>query len=131
MKIPREARKLSRELFGLTVRTGKLDPAIARDVADTLLREKPRFYFLILKEFTRLVHLELLKHHALIESAEPLDAEDRAAVQQHLLQRFGKDTTFAFQDRPALLGGIRVKVGSDVWDGSVRARLDSLSKSLG
>ena len=40
------------------------------------------------------------------------------------------DLILTGQTRPELLGGIRVKVGSDVWDGSVKARLESLKASL-
>jgi F-type H+-transporting ATPase subunit delta len=36
----------------------------------------------------------------------------------------------AFGQNPALIGGLRVKVGSDVYDGSVRAKLESLAASF-
>jgi F-type H+-transporting ATPase subunit delta len=128
MKIPREARKTSRELFGLVVRSGRLDPQAAKLVADTLLRERPRHYFQILKEFTRLVRLEDERHHAVVESSADLDRPTRDLVQSELTTRFGPETTFSFRTNASLIGGMRVKLGSDVWDGSVRSRLDALRR---
>jgi F-type H+-transporting ATPase subunit delta len=128
MKIPREARKISRELFGLVVRSGRLDPGAVTQVADALLREKPRHYFQILKEFSRLVRLEAERHHAIVESSVELDAPTQKMVQSELKSRFGAETTFSFRTNPALIGGMRVKLGSDVWDGSVRSRLEALRR---
>lgn len=126
MKIPREARRLAREFFGLTMHEGHLDAVKVRMVADTIVEKKPRHYLLILKDFVRLVRLELEKHHAVVESAVALGGEVQGQIRQDLLKRFGADTTFEFQEHPALIGGMRVKLGSDVWDGSVRSRIDSL-----
>jgi F-type H+-transporting ATPase subunit delta len=36
----------------------------------------------------------------------------------------------SFVQNPALLGGLRIRVGSDVYDGSVRARLESLREAF-
>jgi F-type H+-transporting ATPase subunit delta len=43
-----------------------------------------------------------------------------------LNRKYGAGLNIAFTQNPALLGGLRVQVGSDVYDGSVRARLDAL-----
>lgn len=129
MKLNREARKQSRELFSFAFVNGKLDSARVREVADTLAKDKPRHYVQILQEFTRLVRLELLKRHARITSATPLDATTQATVQQELRAKFGQDLTFAFAVDSNLIGGMQVQVGSDVWDGSIRSRLEALRQS--
>ena len=54
----------------------------------------------------------------------------QAAVQANLARRHGAGLKFNFADRPALIGGLRVRVGSDVYDGSVRAGLEALEKSF-
>lgn len=126
MKIPREARKLSKELFVHACAGGRVDAARVTRIADALITRKPRHYVQILKEFTRLVRLELLKTHAVIESAVALDSTTAAEVRNDLASRFGPHTTFEFRVNPVLIGGLRVKVGSDVWDGSVNCRLEAL-----
>jgi F-type H+-transporting ATPase subunit delta len=130
MKIPRKARKVCRELFGLSIHQGRLDRKRVEEISETLVARKPRYYLQILQGFTRLVRLEIAKHHAVVSSAVELDASSQSEIESNLRSRFGKDTTFSFQVQPALLGGIRIKLGSDVWDGSIRGRLDNLRKTL-
>jgi F-type H+-transporting ATPase subunit delta len=126
MRSPREARKTARSLFRSCLAGGRLDHARVRAVADVLASEKPRGYIAILQVFARLVRLELGRRHAVIESAATLPEPEFARVRDEIIRTHGDDLTFASAVRPALIGGLRVRVGSDVWDGSVRARLESL-----
>lgn len=130
MKISREARRTARELFRLSMVNGRLDAGRIAVISGEVTSKKPRDYVATLKEFTRLVRLELAKRHAVVESAAALDASTSAEIEQNLKQKFGNDITLEFNVNPALLGGMRVKLGSDVWDGSVNARLAALQKQL-
>jgi F-type H+-transporting ATPase subunit delta len=51
-------------------------------------------------------------------------------VIEDLRRKYGSTLTAEFKVNPDLLGGMRVKVGSDVWDGSVKARLTDLKNKL-
>jgi F-type H+-transporting ATPase subunit delta len=130
MKISREARRMARELFRLSLRDGRLDPSRVTEISQRVIAEKPRAYLEILKELSRLVRLELDKRHALIESASPLDDASAANIAKTLRTRFGNDITTEFRTTPGLLGGLRIKLGSDVWDGSISSRLNELSQQL-
>ncbi|MBI1841861.1 MAG: F0F1 ATP synthase subunit delta, partial [Verrucomicrobia bacterium] len=44
--------------------------------------------------------------------------------------RHGPGLQLSFEQNPALIGGLRIQVGSDVYDGSVAARLHELSESF-
>jgi F-type H+-transporting ATPase subunit delta len=77
-----------------------------------------------------LLRLEVQKRHATIESASPLLEETSAQIVNNLKRKYGNDLTTEFLVDPALLGGMRVRVGSDVWDGSVRNRLLRLQQQL-
>ena len=126
MKSPREARKSARSLFRACLSDGKLDASRVRAVTDALASEKPRGYLAILQVFARLVRLELGRRHAVIESAAPLTESEMNNLRADLTRTHGDDLTFDTAVRPELIGGLRVRVGSDVWDGSVRARLEAL-----
>jgi F-type H+-transporting ATPase subunit delta len=130
MKISRESRRLARELFRLSLVNGRLDASRVSAISDRLLAEKPRDYLQVLKEFSRLVRLELDRRHAIIESASPLDETSAINIANTLKQRFGGDVTTEFRASPGLLGGLRIKLGSDVWDGSISSRLAALSQQL-
>jgi F-type H+-transporting ATPase subunit delta len=130
MKISREARRMARELFRLSLSDGRLDASRVTEISQRVIAEKPRAYLEILKELSRLVRLELDKRHAVIESASPLDDASAANLAKTLRTRFGNDITTEFRTTPGLLGGLRIKLGSDVWDGSISSRLNELSQQL-
>lgn len=130
MKISREARRTARELFRLSLVNGHVNASRAEEISTALVTERPRSYLAILKELTRLVRLELSKRHAVIESAAALDAASIQEITGNLQKKFGSDITTEFLINPALLGGLRIKLGSDVWDGSISSRLATLSKLI-
>jgi F-type H+-transporting ATPase subunit delta len=130
MKISREARRMARELFRLSLVDGRLDATRVSQISQRLTTEKPRSYLQILKELARLVRLELDRRHSIIESARPLDEATAAGIAKSLKLKFGDDITTEFRTSPDLLGGLRVKLGSDVWDGSISNRLNTLSQQL-
>ncbi len=130
MKISREARRLARELFRLSLADGRLDASRVSEISERLIAEKPRSYLEVLKEFSRLVRLELERRHAIVESASPLDERSAENIVNTLKEKFGDDITTEFRTSPDLLGGLRIKLGSDVWDGSISSRLASFSQQL-
>jgi F-type H+-transporting ATPase subunit delta len=130
MKTSKEARKLSRQLFRASFRDGQFDEAAAREAVREFLERKSRHLAGVLEEYRRLVRLELQKRHALIESAKPLTPEMEDEVWRDLAVRYGAELVTDFRVNPDLIGGLRVKIGDDVWDGSVRGRLNRLEQEL-
>lgn len=130
MKISKEARRTSRQLFRACLVNGRLDESRVRLVVSRVSQSKPRGYMAVLESFARLVRSEVEKQRALVESATDLDATTRQQLQQSLDAKYGRQLQLEFSVNPGLLGGIRVRVGSDVWDGSVKARLEHLKAQL-
>jgi F-type H+-transporting ATPase subunit delta len=126
MKISREARRSARELLHLSMPGGRLDRARIAEISSALVDQRPRGFFAILKEYSRLVRLELEKRHAVIESATELDAQSAKNLSSAIHSKFGEDFTTEFRVTPTLVGGLRIQVGSDVWDGSIAAKLAKL-----
>jgi F-type H+-transporting ATPase subunit delta len=127
MKLSREAKRLARQLFDATLVHGRLDEARSLIIADTLITKKPRYGFEILKEFTRLTRLHLSTYQAVVESATPLDPASQAEITA-VLQSRNDQVDITMVVNPSLLGGTRIRLGSDVWDGSVSAKLQNLKK---
>ena len=130
MKISKEARRSSRQLFRACLADGKLDESRVRLVLTQVAASKPRGYIAILTNLQRLVTTEVERSSALVESATELNADTRAELQSSLTRKYGRPISLSFQINPELLGGIRVQVGSDVWDGTVKARLEALKAQL-
>ena len=130
MKISKEARKLSKQLFNGSFSDGKLDAAKVSTIAKTVIEKKPRKYVEILKNYQRLIRTEVASRHALIESAAELGGDMRQQLLGTLQSKYGADLTTEFKVSPELIGGLRVKIASDVWDGSVRGHLSRLEANL-
>jgi F-type H+-transporting ATPase subunit delta len=130
MKTAREARKISRQLLRRSFTNGKLDQEKMSEMVESVLVEKPRHYVDVLKDYQRLVRLEVEKRHAIIESATPLNRSIGDQILTSLKARYGDDLTTEFRTNPELLGGLRIKIGDDVWDGSVRNRLNQFQDKL-
>ena len=130
MKISKEARRTSRQLFRVCLVNGKLSETNVRTVVSKVASSKPRGYIGILENFARLVSAEIERSKAQVESASDLDAATRSTLQATLNQKYGRSLELDFSVNPELLGGMRVRVGSDVWDGSVKARLEALKNAL-
>ena len=130
MKISKQARRDAKTLFRAAQVDGLLDENRARQVVDQVLQTKPRGYVAILSHFQRLLKLDQDRRTAKVEIATPLTPESESNLKATLEKRYGKGLHFSFAQNPGLIGGMRVQVGSDVYDGSVRARLNELDETF-
>ncbi|MFK5921149.1 MAG: F0F1 ATP synthase subunit delta [Verrucomicrobiota bacterium] len=131
MKGSKDAQRIARQLLKATVSSGQVDGSTVKTVLRKLATDKPRGYLGVINAYAHLVRLELEKSHAVIESASPLGAALEVSVVADLKGKYGEQITSEFKHNPELLGGMRVRVGSDVWDGSVRNRLERLREKIG
>lgn len=130
MKISKEVRQLSRNLVRSSYVEGTLSRERIEAVVAAIIASKPRHYLQLLENYQRLLRLEVEKRQATIESAAELDPEAGRQIVAGLKKTYGPGLTTNFVVNPALLGGVRVRVGSDVWDSSVRNRLERLQQKL-
>lgn len=130
MKITKQARREAKHLLQTCKVDGVLDGARLKAAVAAVIERKPRGYLAMLTHFQRLVRLEIERRSARVESAVPLAAGVQQTLQASLTRRHGAGLHFEFVQNPALVGGLRVQVGSDVYDSSIRARLQALEESL-
>jgi len=126
MKINREARRAARKLFRACLVKGRMDDQRVRNTVSILIKEKPRHYLPILSTIERLTRMEAQKHALVIESATPLAERHAQEIHQQVQKRVGRSLTSSHRVNPGLIGGLRVRLGSDVWDGSIAERLNQL-----
>lgn len=130
MKITKDAIAAGRRLYRLCLQDGKLNEESVRKVIASLTQNKPRNYRGILMTLQRQMKHYFADRHVLVESAKELDTQSRAELEGSLRAQHGGDLTFEYTVQPELLGGMRVRKGDDVWDGSVKARLQRLSEAF-
>ena len=130
MKISKHARRDAKQLFNGCRANGTHDEAKVRQTVQQVIAHKPRGYVGILSHFQRLLKLDIERRTARVESATVLTAAEQGAIQANLARRYGAGVNVSFTQNATLLGGMRIKVGSDVYDGSVQARLNALAESF-
>jgi F-type H+-transporting ATPase subunit delta len=128
MKTIKQVRREAKHLFRLSLVNGSLNEGRVRQVLQRILGSKRRGHLALANQFERLVKLERSRHSAEVESATPLTPDLRANVQASLVRLYGLELDTTFSENPSLIGGMRIKVGSDVYDGSVKAGLAALEK---
>ena len=130
MKINKEIRQLSREMLRASFSDDQLDSQKISLLVDSFIRRRPRHYIEVLKNYRRLLRLEVEKRSARIETVSEVDSSLRSEILANLKKKYGNELTAEFLVNPQLLGGMRIRVGSDVWDGTVRGRLERLQQQL-
>lgn len=130
MKINKETRQVSKELLRASLIDGQLDHGRIASLVKILLEKKPRNYIKVLDAYKRLLRLEVEKRSAKVESATELDSTVKSEMTANLKSKYGNHLATEFVVNPELLGGMRIRVGSDVWDSSVRNRLQRLQQQL-
>lgn len=130
MKIKKQARRQAKQLFRLCVVNGLFNENRALQVVERVIQAKPRHYLAALTYFRRLVKLDYRQRAAKVEIATPLSPGWLAGVPARLERAYGPGLNVSVAENPALLGGMRIKVGSDVYDGSVEGRLAALEQNF-
>jgi F-type H+-transporting ATPase subunit delta len=130
MKISKLALREARQLFRSCRVNGLPDENRIRQVVQLLGEKKPRGYVEILARLYRLVKLDMEQRTARVESATPLAPETQNHVTGQIKAKYGNGMNISFSQNPALIGGMRIQAGSDLYDGSVRTRLQKLEESF-
>jgi F-type H+-transporting ATPase subunit delta len=126
----RQAKRQAKQLFRLCLVNSLLDENRVRDVVRQVIASKHRGSRPILAHFLHLLRLDRAQHTAKVESAVPLSPELQATTNASLTRLYGPGLTTIFSDQPSLIGGMRIQVGSDVYDGSVLGGLAALQSRL-
>ena len=130
MKGSKQSRRDAKQLFQSCQVDGALDEARVRQAVALLIEKKPRGYFGTLQELQRVVKLDVNNRSARVESAVALSEAQQQEVRASLGRLKGADVEVEFAEDADLIGGMRVKLGDDVYDGSVKTRLSRLAESF-
>ena len=130
MKGNKQSRRGAKRLFKSCQVEGQLAEERVRQAVSLVIEKKPRGYFGILQELQRLVKLDVSSLSARVESAVALTDAQQQNIRESLGRLKAGEVTVEFAENADLIGGMRVKIGDDVFDGSVKTRLATLSESF-
>ena len=84
----------------------------------------------IAKQFDSELNAQLGLAEAEISSARPLSAEEKRELELQIGRLTGKNVRAQYVSNPSLIGGVMVRVGSTIYDGSVRGQLEKMKQEL-
>jgi F-type H+-transporting ATPase subunit delta len=84
----------------------------------------------VIRAFRQLAAAHRGEATAQVTSAHPLSTAQVDALKQQLRTRIGRDVSIDLSVDPSLLGGLVVKIGSQMIDSSIKTRLNSLAQAM-
>lgn len=130
MKASKQARRDGKTLFNACCVNGVLDEGRVRQTVALVVAKKPRGYAATLSHLLRLVKLDLARRDARVENAVESTPSQMEGVNAALALKYGPGMNVSFRVNPGLIGGMKIRAGSDIYDGSVAGRLAALNESL-
>ncbi len=110
--------------------TGKLSPAAIGIVRHLVANPRGRRLSPALRESARVAADQGGSELATVTVAAPLSGEQQSRISSLLEKNAGRPVRVTTVIDPSLVGGVRIQIGDDVIDGSVRSRLDDLRLQL-
>jgi F-type H+-transporting ATPase subunit delta len=127
MNSPKQIDQFAKKLLALSKKAdGGIDAQKVSAVLSSLKRSKPRNLRQILQRYLALVKRTLRQRTAHIEHAGELQESAVAEIQSAFSSRYGVTLETATLANDDLIAGLRVRVGDDLYDASIRSRLDRL-----
>ena len=108
----------------------KLDPVTANFLGVLAQNRRLGQLGAIIRNFNLLAALHRGETTAEITSAHPLDEDQVQALKANLKSRLGRDVAVDLSIDPTILGGLVVKIGSQMIDGSIRTKLNTLAQAM-
>jgi len=84
----------------------------------------------VIRAYETLLSAHKGETRAEVTSAFPLTKTQASALAKQLKARTGRDTTLDLTVDPVIMGGLIVKMGSQMIDGSLRTRLNALAQAM-
>jgi F-type H+-transporting ATPase subunit delta len=124
------AHAFARQLFALSLVDGVVSAERVGGVLEYVEQHKTPNPVMVLKAYQRLIATELAKGVAVVEHAGTINDTLLAAVATAMTNKYGRPVTATAQPNPALLAGLRIRVGDDVYESSVAGQLAALALSV-
>lgn len=130
MRGDKKTKLLAKQLFKLSLVNGAVSPEQVAGVLGYIEKTAPRHTLALLKLYHRAIATELAKSRALVEHAGPVTDATLRSIEAAMTKKYRRPVTATAQPNPKLLAGLRVRVGSDVFEASVSGQLAALSSAV-
>ena len=130
MRGDKKTKLLAKQLFKLSLRDGQVSSEQVAGVLSYIEQAAPRHALALLKLYQQAIVTELAKSHARVEHAGPISAATLQLIASAMTKKYARPVTATAQPNPRLLAGLRVRIGSDLYESSVAGQLVTLSHAV-
>jgi F-type H+-transporting ATPase subunit delta len=124
------AQQFARQLFSMSMVDGALSVDRVGGVLEYVEKHPPANPMMVLKAYQRLVAVEVAKGQAVVEHAGAVNDAMLAAIAASMTKKYGRPVTATAKPNPALIAGLRVHVGDDIYESSIAGQLAALASSV-
>jgi F-type H+-transporting ATPase subunit delta len=126
----KQVQLLARQLFKLSIVDGNVSAQQVAGVLEYIERHRPANTLAVLRAYHRLVAAEVARGQAIVEHAGPIGDTVLANIARDMTAKYRRSVTSVARRNDALLAGLRVRVGDDVYESSVAGQLSSLAAAV-
>jgi len=122
-------KQFSKKLADLSLENDLVSSEKVEAVLETLRKHPPRKSKLVLKHYLYYIKQAMNRGRAVIEFAGCVEESAIAGIEKQLSANYNRPITTASVRNEALIAGLRITIGDDIYDASVAGRLANLEKS--
>jgi F-type H+-transporting ATPase subunit delta len=130
MRADKKTKALAKQLFKLSVVNGAVSPEQVAGVLGYVEKTAPRNSLGLLKLYRQTIVTELAKSRALVEHAGPISDGTLRLIEGAMTQKYKRQVTATAKPNARLLAGVRIRIGSDVYESTVAGQLATLSNTV-
>ena len=127
MSAPKQARATAKLMLELSLEAGQLSETKVRDVLVWFEQRTPIHAAAVLREYRRLVVREFNRSRARIEFSGALAGGAIPSILSELSRLYHRPISAVSTENPALVAGLRISIGDDVFERSIAAQLETLT----
>lgn len=130
MSAQKQAQQLARQFFRLSIVNGELSAERVAGVLEYIEKHRPAHPHAVLIAYHRLVAAEVARGQAVIEHAGPISPAVAGTITAKFSAQYGRKISAVTKRNDALLAGLRVRIGDDVYESSVAGHLAALGAAV-
>jgi F-type H+-transporting ATPase subunit delta len=130
MRGDKKTKLLASRLFKLSLVNDQVSAGQVAGVLGYIEKAAPRHALALLKLYHRAIKTELAKSYALVEHAGPVSDTTLRLIEGAMTRKYHRPVTASARANPRLLAGVRIRIGSDIYESTVAGQLANLSSAV-
>lgn len=126
----KQIQQLARQFYKLSFTNGVISAGQVAGVLEYIEKHRPANSMAVLKAYQRLIAAEVARGQAVVEHAGPIDSAALDAIASAMSKKYGRSVTAVENRNDALLAGVRVRIGDDLYESSVAGQLATLAEAV-